>query len=142
MEGLFQDLAYYGIRPPMHVDKAIQEERARLPPGLLDPLPVQPRGSIHHDRPHHDEHLDWLESKYPETFPAYRALWDKEKRNIAGGGRHFIRACRACARCARSRWGSPRRTNRSSRRSARPSLRASATTSAPTAASTSSTTSP
>ena len=29
--------------------------------------------------------MDWLEEQYPETFPAYRKLWEKEQRNIAAG---------------------------------------------------------
>ena len=32
MNGLFRDLAYYGITPPLHVDKAIQERTTSATP--------------------------------------------------------------------------------------------------------------
>nr|WP_257908831.1 YHS domain-containing protein [Janibacter limosus] len=98
--GLFRDLAFYGIKPPRHVEDAIKEKEVlshrvywtlyqfSFAAGFTTSAPT-------------DEHLDWLSQAYPDTFDKYyRPLWEKEKKNIENGGRHFARGlpqlCRVC----------------------------------------------
>jgi len=97
--GLFQDLAYYGITPPRDVEKAIQEKEHLSHQAYWILYQFSHAAAFTTSIPS-DETLDWLEEQYPDTFPTYRTLWDKEKKNVANGGRHFVRGlpqlCQVC----------------------------------------------
>ncbi|WEV77418.1 YHS domain-containing protein [Janibacter cremeus] len=98
--GLFEDLAFYGIKPPRHVEDAIQEKELlshqvywtlyqfSFAAGFTTTMPSE-------------EHLNWLSESYPDTFDTYfRPLWDKEAKNRENGGRHFApglpQLCQVC----------------------------------------------
>src|SRR5665647_1332780 len=87
--GLFADLEFYGITPPKHVQQAIDEKdimshqvawtlyQYSYAAGFTTTVPDT-------------EHLDWLSSRYPDTFDKYfRPLWDKAAKIQAEGGRFF-----------------------------------------------------
>jgi phenol hydroxylase P3 protein len=98
--GLFPDLDFYGIRPPRHVEQAIQEK---------DILSHQTYIILHNFSfaaafttwTPDDEHLDWLSAQYPETFDRYyRPVFEKFRRIEEGGGRMFFQGlpqlCQVC----------------------------------------------
>ena len=100
MQGLFQDLAFYGIRPPKHVEDAIGEKEI-LSHQVYWILYQFSHAAAFTTSVPDDEHLEWLSKTYPDTFDTYyKPLWDKEKRNIEAGGRHFVRGlpqlCQVC----------------------------------------------
>ena len=51
MQGLFQDLAFYGITPAQARRGRHRREGDPLAPGVLDPLPVLARRGVHDERP-------------------------------------------------------------------------------------------
>lgn len=98
--GLFADLEFYGITPPKHVQQAIDEKdimshqvawtlyQYSYAAGFTTTVPDA-------------EHLDWLSSRYPDTFDKYfRPLWDKAAKIQAEGGRFFTQGlpqlCQVC----------------------------------------------
>jgi phenol hydroxylase P3 protein len=100
LEGLFPDLAYYGIRPPRHVADAIAEKDVlshqvywtlysfSFAAGFTTTIPEK-------------ENLDWLAAQYPETFERhFRSNWDKAQRIRDNGGRFFFQGlpqlCQTC----------------------------------------------
>jgi phenol hydroxylase P3 protein len=100
LNGLFQDLAFYGIRPPMHVDQAI-EEKEILSHQVYWTLYQFSHAAAFTTTVPSDDEMAWLSATYPDTFDKhFRPLWEKEKRNIAAGGRHFARGlpelCQVC----------------------------------------------
>jgi phenol hydroxylase P3 protein len=100
MQGLFQDLAFYGITPPRHVEDAIGEKDVLSHQVYWILYQFSHAASFTTSVPN-DEHLEWLSKTYPDTFDTYyKPLWDKEKRNIEAGGRHFVRGlpqlCQVC----------------------------------------------
>jgi len=98
--GLFQDLAFYGITPPQHVEQAIEEKEILSHQVYWTLYQFSHAAAFTTSMPT-DEHLAWLSETYPDTFDKYFApLWQKEKRNLAAGGRHFARGlpelCQVC----------------------------------------------
>ena len=83
MEGLFADLAFYGITPA-EARRATRSRRRRSSPTRSTGSSTSSRfAAVVHDEVPDDEHLEWLSETYPDTFDTYyRPLWDKEKRNI------------------------------------------------------------
>ena len=71
-----------------------------LAPGLLDPLPVLARRRVHDERPGRRAPGVALEDLPGHLRHVLPPLWDKEKRNIEAGGRHFVRGlpqlCQVC----------------------------------------------
>ena len=98
--GLFQDLAFYGIRPPMHVDDAIAEKEILSHQVYWTLYQFSHAAAFTTTVPDADAQK-WLSENYTETFDQlYRPLWDKEAKNIEAGGRHFVRGlpqlCQVC----------------------------------------------
>ena len=100
MEGLFPDLAYYGITPPKHVDHAIAEKDVLSHQVQWILYQFSFAASFTTTVPDAGE-LDWLSAQYPDTFDQYyRPLWEKAKRIQDGGGRFFFQGlpqlCQTC----------------------------------------------
>jgi phenol hydroxylase P3 protein len=98
--GLFPDLAYYGIKPPRHVDHAIAEKEILSHQVYWTLYQFSFAAAFNTSIPD-DDHLQWLSEQYPDTFEAYyKPLWDKARRMVDGGGRHFGRTlpqlCQVC----------------------------------------------
>ena len=98
--GLFQDLAFYGIRPPMHVDDAIAEKEILSHQVYWTLYQFSHAAAFTTTVPDADAQK-WLSENYTETFDQlYRPLWNKEAKNIEAGGRHFVRGlpqlCQVC----------------------------------------------
>jgi phenol hydroxylase P3 protein len=98
--GLFQDLAFYGIRPPMHVDDAIAEKEILSHQVYWTLYQFSHAAAFTTTVPDADAQK-WLSENYTETFDQlYKPLWDKEAKNIEAGGRHFVRGlpqlCQVC----------------------------------------------
>lgn len=100
LEGLFPDLAYYGIRPPKHVDQAIAEKDILSHQVYWTLYQFSFAAAFTTTIPEPDE-LDWMSTKYPETFDRFfRPLWDKAQRIEDDGGRFFFQGlpqlCQVC----------------------------------------------
>ncbi len=98
--GLFPDLEYYGIKPPRHVQHAIDEKEILSHQVYWTLYQFSFAAAFQTALPD-DEHLAWLSENYPDTFDRYyKPLWDKAARMVEGGGRHFARAlpqlCQTC----------------------------------------------
>ena len=98
--GLFEDLAFYGITPPRHVEDAIKEKDILSHQVYWTLYQFSFAAAFTTSAPS-DEHMDWLSQAYPDTFDThYRPLWEKEKKNIEAGGRHFApglpQLCQVC----------------------------------------------
>ena len=101
LEGLFPDLEYYGIKPPRHVQQAIDEKEAlshfvywvfynfSFAANFTTSIPSK-------------EHQAWLAENYPDTFVEYfqKPRWDKAQRIVDNGGRFFFmglpQLCQVC----------------------------------------------
>jgi phenol hydroxylase P3 protein len=90
LDGLFPDLAYYGIKPPRFVQQAIDEKEIlshavywvfynfSFAANFTTTIPTE-------------EHLAWLKQSYPDTFEKYyQPRWDRAKEIADGGGRFFF----------------------------------------------------
>jgi len=98
--GLFPDLAFYGIEPPLHVQHAVGEKEI-VSHQIYWVLYSFSFAAAFNTRIPTPEHLDWLSSNYPDTFDRfYRPLWDKAGRIADGGGRFFFQGlpqlCQVC----------------------------------------------
>ncbi|MBK6888342.1 MAG: YHS domain-containing protein [Tetrasphaera sp.] len=97
--GLFVDLAYYGITPPKFVEQA-KEEKEYLSHQVYWTLYQFSHAASFTTSIPTDEHMEWLSANYPKFDELYKPLWEKEKRNVAAGGRHFDRGlpelCSVC----------------------------------------------
>jgi phenol/toluene 2-monooxygenase (NADH) P3/A3 len=98
--GLFQDLAFYGITPPKHVDDAIAEKEILSHQVYWTLYQFSHAAAFTTTMPDADAKT-WLAENYTETFDQlYRPLWDKEQKNLDAGGRHFVRGlpqlCQVC----------------------------------------------
>ena len=100
MQGLFPDLALYGIRPPKHVEQAIWEKE-HLSHWLYDTLYQFSHAANFTTTVPDAEHMDWLSQAYPETFDKhYRGKWeemaklDKEGKRFTNPG--LPQLCQVC----------------------------------------------
>jgi len=79
LKGLFADLAFYGIKPPRHVDDAIAEKEI-LSHQVYWTLYQFSHAAAFTTSVPTQEHERWLSETYPETFDKhYKAMWDKER---------------------------------------------------------------
>jgi len=89
MGGLFPDLEFYGLRPPRHVDIAIAEKEHYSHQTNFALYQFSHLTAFHTWTPS-PEHLDWLSSKYPQTFDAvHRPVWEKAMRAAESGNRYY-----------------------------------------------------
>jgi phenol/toluene 2-monooxygenase (NADH) P3/A3 len=98
--GLFQDLAFYGITPPKHVDDAIAEKEVLSHQVYWTLYQFSHAAAFTTTMPDADAQT-WLSENYADTFDQlYKPLWDKEQKNLDAGGRHFVRGlpqlCQVC----------------------------------------------
>ena len=84
LEGLFQDLAFYGIKPPQARRRRDRGEGGPLPPGVLDPLPVLARRRLHHDRARRRRARRGSPRIPRHLRQALPPLWEKEQKNLRG----------------------------------------------------------
>ena len=98
---LFRDLARYGIRPPKnwdHAEKAVDHMSHQFMLGLYQ----WKFGTSFHGWIPSDEDMDWLSSKYPDTFDKYyRPRWEHIKKQEAATGETFSnfglpKLCQCC----------------------------------------------
>jgi phenol hydroxylase P3 protein len=86
---LFEDLARYGIRPPKHVEVAAKEKN-RISHEVWGIFYNYTHAAAFHTWDIDDQHMDWLSSKYPDTFDRlYRPrflMW----REMAKEGKRFF----------------------------------------------------
>ena len=110
--GLFQDLAFYGITPPKHVEDAIAEKEL-LSHEVYWILYNFSLAAAFTTTDARRRAQTWLSEKYPDTFDTlYRPLWEKDQQIGTPVAGLLPGVCRSCARSARSRWPSPSRTTR------------------------------
>jgi phenol hydroxylase P3 protein len=98
--GLFGDLEYYGIAPPLHMQQAIQEKEYLSHAVYWALYHHSPVAAFTTTIPTSEE-LGWLSASYPETFDRhYRPLWDKAQQQVERGGRLVTRGlpmlCQVC----------------------------------------------
>ena len=98
--GLFPDLAFYGIKPPRHVEDAIAE-KGKLSHEVYKILHNFSFAASFTTKTPDNEHLDWLSEQNPDTFDAHnRPVWEKHQRIEAEGGRVFFQGlpqlCQVC----------------------------------------------
>lgn len=100
MQGLFPDLALYGIRPPKHVEQAIWEKE-HLSHWLYDVLYQFSHAANFTTTVPDAEHMDWLSQAYPDTFDKYyRGKWeemielDKQGKRFSNPG--LPQLCQVC----------------------------------------------
>jgi len=85
---LFKDLARYGIRPPKCVEQATLEKE-HISHQLWAGLYQWSFGTMIHTWIPNDDELDWLSSKYPNSFDRYyRPRWEFW-RDMARQGKRF-----------------------------------------------------
>jgi phenol hydroxylase P3 protein len=100
MNGLFPDLAYYGIKPPRHVEFAVAEKELLSHQAYWILYQFSFAASFTTTIPDAGEQ-EWLAAQYPDTFEKYyKPLWDKSQRIVDGGGRFFFQGlpqlCQTC----------------------------------------------
>lgn len=98
--GLFPDLAFYGIRPPLHVEHAIAEKEILSHQVYWTLYSFGFAAAFNTTVPTPDK-MSWLSGSYPDTFERYYGpVWDKAKRIQDGGGRFFFQGlpqlCQVC----------------------------------------------
>ncbi|MFF4546555.1 YHS domain-containing protein [Streptomyces sp. NPDC001435] len=100
LNGLFPDLEFYGIRPPKHVQQAIDEKEI-LSHQVYWVLHQFSFAAAFTTTVPGAEDQQWLTANYPDTFEKfYKPLWDKAQRVVDGGGRFFYpglpQLCQVC----------------------------------------------
>jgi phenol hydroxylase P3 protein len=100
LNGLFPDLAFYGIRPPMHVEQAVKEKEY-LSHQVYWVLYSFSYAAMFHTTTPEPHELEWFSEKYPETFDkAFRPLWEKVSSIAESGGRFYFQGlpqlCQVC----------------------------------------------
>ncbi|MGN6606085.1 MAG: YHS domain-containing protein [Jatrophihabitans sp.] len=100
LEGLFPDLAYYGIRPPLHVEEA-RAEKELLSHQVAWTLYQFSFAAAFTTTTPTSEELDWMSAQYPETFDKFfRSNWEKAARMAEDGKRFFFQGlpqlCQTC----------------------------------------------
>lgn len=98
--GLFPDLAYYGIKPPRHVEFAIQEKDLLSHQVYWLLYQFSFAAAFTTTVPEPGE-MEWLSQRYPQTFERYYApLWQRARAIQEGGGRFFFQGlpqlCQVC----------------------------------------------
>ena len=68
---LFDDLARYGIRPPLGWQQACDDKEHLSPPGVVDLLPVPGRRAVPHLGARARRTWTGCREKYPDTFDKY-----------------------------------------------------------------------
>lgn len=87
--GLFPDLAYYGIKPPRHVEQAVQEKEI-LSHQVFWILYQFSHAAAFQTTVPDAAGMQWLTESYPETFPKlYRPVLEKAQEVVDNGGRFF-----------------------------------------------------
>lgn len=100
LNGLFPDLKFYGIRPPLHVEQAVAEKEYLSHQVYWVLYSFTYAAMFHTTVPSKDE-LDWFSEKYPETFDAhFRPLWERAGEVQEQGGRFYYlglpQLCQVC----------------------------------------------
>lgn len=100
LQGLFPDLEFYGIRPPRHVQQAIDEKEYLSHQAYWTLYQFSFAAAFTTAIPD-AAHQQWLSDNYPDSFPKlYKPLWDKAQRVVDGGGRFFYpglpQLCQVC----------------------------------------------
>jgi phenol hydroxylase P3 protein len=89
LNGLFKDLEYYGIKPPRHVQWAIDEKEI-LSHQVYWVLYQYSHAAAFSTTIPDEADQAWLQESYPETWPVFKAaVWDKAQRVQDAGGRYF-----------------------------------------------------
>jgi phenol/toluene 2-monooxygenase (NADH) P3/A3 len=89
LNGLFKDLEYYGIRPPRHVQWAIDEKEILSHQVYWILYQFSHAAAFTTTIPDAEDQA-WLQEAYPETWPVFKSVaWDKAQRVVDGGGRYF-----------------------------------------------------
>ena len=86
---LFDDLARYGIKPPKHVEVAAKEKN-RISHEVWAIFYNYTHAAAFHTWDIDDQHMDWLSSKYPETFDRYYRPRYLMWREMAKEGKRFF----------------------------------------------------
>jgi phenol hydroxylase P3 protein len=86
MEGLFPDLAYYGITPPRHVEHAIAE-KGILSHQVYWVLKQFTFAAAFHTSEVGDEKMAWLAEQYPDTFESLYQPRLMKSRALAAEGK-------------------------------------------------------
>jgi phenol hydroxylase P3 protein len=100
LDGLFPDLARYGIRPPMGVEQAIKEKDKISHEVFWILYSFSFAAAFQTWIPTHGE-MDWMSEKYPATFDTYyRPRYQKAQEFMDKGGRFFFlglpQLCQTC----------------------------------------------
>jgi phenol hydroxylase P3 protein len=99
LDGLFTDLAFYGIRPPMGVEQAIAEKEY-ISHQLYWLLYEFCFAACFHATVPPDEELDWMSEQYPMFDQHFRPRLEKARRMEQEGNRYFYRGlpliCQTC----------------------------------------------
>ena len=100
LNGLFPDLAYYGIRPPAGVEQAIWEKEHLSHLVYHTFYQFSHAANLTTSIPS-KEHQAWLASSYPDTFDQFhKPKWDKLEKMAAEGNRYFYpglpQLCQVC----------------------------------------------
>jgi phenol/toluene 2-monooxygenase (NADH) P3/A3 len=98
--GLFPDLAYYGIKPPRHVEHAIAEKDIYSHQVYWTLYQFSFAAAFTTTIPEPEE-MAWFAEQYPGTFDTiYRPKWEKAARIAESGGRFFFQGlpqlCQVC----------------------------------------------
>ena len=98
--GLFPDLAYYGIKPPRHVEQAIWE-KDHLSHVVYETLYNFSFAANFTTTVPDEEHHKWLAQQYPDTYEkTYKPRWDKyEELDKAGKRQYFPGLPQLCQVC-------------------------------------------
>jgi phenol hydroxylase P3 protein len=87
LDGLFPDLAYYGIEPPLHVNDAIAE-KDHVSHLLWWQVYSYPEFNPFQTWVPPEPEMEWLSEKYPDTFDRYyRPLWEWAQERYEAGQR-------------------------------------------------------
>jgi phenol hydroxylase P3 protein len=100
LNGLFKDLEFYGIRPPMHVQQAIEEKEILSHQVAWTLYQFSFAAGFNTTVPD-EEHQAWLREQYPDTFDKlFAPQWAKAKKIQEEGGRFFFQGlpqlCQVC----------------------------------------------
>ena len=100
LNGLFPDLEYYGIRPPLHVEQAVAE-KSTLSHQLYYTLYSFGFATAFNTTAPTPAEMDWMSREYPDTFDRdFRPRWERVAKMAEEGNRFFYRGlptlCQVC----------------------------------------------